>query len=756
MPRAEITNLKVYDCIHSTAQQGCWEIPGTGIYPPQISLEYWHVKLTNCEIYNCTWNNTLSIQSNDWAYPSTQKTLRIHHNRWDNCLGYAMEISTDNLEIDHNFIQGGNYPLASFEAGSGVIDNIYAHHNVFYSNVGVNNVVNIYECNSTNFRFEKNTIYETSNNNMIQLGAVTGSAAQIKNNIVFSTSGGSFGGSALSGTQSIIDNNMFWGVSLKGTNAISQNPNFPGTGNKPSPFFKSADPTHGAYCDGDWTAGPGATGTPNPITSQIPGKIEAENYSDMSGIQTEATTDVGGGMNVGWIDAGDWMDFLVNVTTAGNYTVEFRLASLTSNNQLELKLGSTILVTTNVPNTGAWQNWETVTSTSFPLSTGIQTIRIYAKTGGWNFNWMNFNILQTSDIVTARGDNAINNEGIDKLYDGNINSKWLDRSSTSWVQWQYTTPQTWNKYDITSGNDEPNRDPKNWILKGSNDGTSWTTLTTQSGQSWAARNQTKTYSFTNSTGYKYYRWDITANNGIDGQGNNYIQSSEFAFSHSVADILLQAENYNAMNGILNKGTVIGNFENADWVKFDNINLNNGYNTFTARLACDNYNAGNRLEVRLDSPSGTLIGTLTVPNTGGWTTFQDVSITPTGGTGVHSVYFVGATGGPGAVGDFDWFRFSGAITQLKSGNTITEIELEELPLSEFNIFPNPSKGIVYVKLKNYIDTEIQVYDLNGKLMLKVKPNSDMEKIDLSYYQGTLVFKLITSTKILNRKIVLTGN
>ncbi len=48
----------------------------------------------------------------------------------------------------------------------------------------------------------------------------------------------------------------------------------------------------------------------------IPGKIEAENYSAMNGIQTEPTTDTGGGLNVGWIHVGDWLDYNVNVENA--------------------------------------------------------------------------------------------------------------------------------------------------------------------------------------------------------------------------------------------------------------------------------------------------------------------------------------------------------------------------------------------------------------------------------------------------------
>ncbi|MDB5052145.1 MAG: carbohydrate-binding protein, partial [Bacilli bacterium] len=106
------------------------------------------------------------------------------------------------------------------------------------------------------------------------------------------------------------------------------------------------------------TPTPTATPTPTPAPSgaAIPGKIEAESYSAMSGIQTETTTDTGGGLNVGYIDTGDWMDYSVNVQSAGTYTVGFRVASINSTGQLQLKNGAgTVLTTVNVPNTGGWQ-----------------------------------------------------------------------------------------------------------------------------------------------------------------------------------------------------------------------------------------------------------------------------------------------------------------------------------------------------------------------------------------------------------------
>lgn len=123
----------------------------------------------------------------------------------------------------------------------------------------------------------------------------------------------------------------------------------------------------------------------------IAGRIEAESFSYENDIGTEGTGDPdGGGQNVGWTDAGDVIDYSVNVAASGNYDVAFRLAAPDSGKQLQLKSGSTVLATVNVPQTGGWQIYQTVTVNNVALAAGVQTLRVYAVTGGWNFNWMEF------------------------------------------------------------------------------------------------------------------------------------------------------------------------------------------------------------------------------------------------------------------------------------------------------------------------------------------------------------------------------
>src|SRR3954464_6739285 len=98
----------------------------------------------------------------------------------------------------------------------------------------------------------------------------------------------------------------------------------------------------------------------------------------MSGIQTETTSDTGGGQDVGWIDANDWMDYNVNVSSAGTYTVGCRVASAPGGGQLQIRnSASAILATVNIAATGGWQTWVTL-NTSVTLPAGAQTLRIFA------------------------------------------------------------------------------------------------------------------------------------------------------------------------------------------------------------------------------------------------------------------------------------------------------------------------------------------------------------------------------------------
>ncbi|MFG2126408.1 PQQ-dependent sugar dehydrogenase [Streptomyces sp. NPDC048751] len=123
----------------------------------------------------------------------------------------------------------------------------------------------------------------------------------------------------------------------------------------------------------------------------------------------------------------------------------------------------------------------------------------------------------------------------------------------------------------------------------------------------------------------------------------------------------QAEHFGASSGVTvvtkdtaHGGRTVGDIDNGDWISFTPYVLNNA-TRITARVSSGG--AGGTLEIRAGSPKGTLLGKATVPSTGGWENFQDVtaalSRAPRGTTTLHLVF----KGGSGALFDVDDFTFT---------------------------------------------------------------------------------------------------
>ena len=132
------------------------------------------------------------------------------------------------------------------------------------------------------------------------------------------------------------------------------------------------------------------SGTP----AAIPGTIQAEAfdnggegvaYHDTTGGNAGGafrSTDVdlenasGGGYDIGWVSAGEWLNYTVNVISAGSYTVTFRVGVLGQGGTFHLAMnGVDVTGPLTVPDTGGWQSWQTVTAT-VNLSAGTQIARL--------------------------------------------------------------------------------------------------------------------------------------------------------------------------------------------------------------------------------------------------------------------------------------------------------------------------------------------------------------------------------------------
>jgi endoglucanase len=191
----------------------------------------------------------------------------------------------------------------------------------------------------------------------------------------------------------------FWGGSCSGTGGCTVTMD---AARSVTATFDLSAPTRTTY---------GNNGNPWAILSSGTTRIEAENYDlggegvayhdtdaanqggsmrTSEGVDLEATTDTGGGHNVGWIAAGEWIEFTVDVAAAGSYDLKLRVARQPSGSSTMRVLFAGVDKTGDlaVPSTGGWQTWTDLTRTGVSLSAGPQILRIAMVGGSFNVNWI--------------------------------------------------------------------------------------------------------------------------------------------------------------------------------------------------------------------------------------------------------------------------------------------------------------------------------------------------------------------------------
>ncbi|MEK8032998.1 carbohydrate-binding protein [Ideonella sp. DXS29W] len=205
--------------------------------------------------------------------------------------------------------------------------------------------------------------------------------------------------------------------------------------------------------------------------------------------------------------------------------------------------------------------------------------------------------------------------------------------------------------------------------------TSWTYKGTNIGN-WALYNHTNASANTPNVATdsyatiesKWRNWDVELNmapntmlntvfkNALTGS-NSLIRNLPYEGTWA-AKKKLQSQNFYTQQGVSYDSNGIGFFDGGDWIRYTSLDFGSkGLDRLRMRLAVDPAYAGQKIEVRLDSTSGPVVGTVTVPNTGGWTTYQAFTFPIQATTGVHDVFLVGK-GGSG-IANIDWLAFARA-------------------------------------------------------------------------------------------------
>lgn len=150
------------------------------------------------------------------------------------------------------------------------------------------------------------------------------------------------------------------------------------------------------------SSGSGSSSAFGGVAHAIPGWVQAEDFDNggkgvayydhtagnAGGAYRATDVDIettgSGGYAVGWVGAGEWLKYSVNVAAAGYYKVVARVASSGTGGTFHIEFNGTNKTgTMRVPNTGGWKAYQDLTAT-VSLSAGAQSMRVVFDSNGSN------------------------------------------------------------------------------------------------------------------------------------------------------------------------------------------------------------------------------------------------------------------------------------------------------------------------------------------------------------------------------------
>jgi chitodextrinase len=228
-----------------------------------LTVELYETDPVNSEIRNSRFNGTLSLTDAGSGSPlSSGYRWRLHNNVWTITPGmyYAIELDQNSCEVDHNYFNGGSYPIAHF--GTDVKSGNIVHHNVFDNNQNPTAAWH-FVGGARDSQFYKNTVIMRESSwrdgvfSLAEAG-FTSSTIAIRDNVFDSTYAlGDKLGTGLGSAS--VDHNAFYNIAPRGANSVAANPQLPLSGGFPSAYVAPAGSpaaSMGAFADGNWSVGP--------------------------------------------------------------------------------------------------------------------------------------------------------------------------------------------------------------------------------------------------------------------------------------------------------------------------------------------------------------------------------------------------------------------------------------------------------------------------------------------------------------------
>ena len=361
--------------------------------------------------------------------------------------------------------------------------------------------------------------------------------------------------------------------------------------------------------------------------------VEAEDYSDAGDVATETTGDDDAGENVTSIDAGDWMEYTIDVSVSATYTINYRVAGNSDNNSFIVSLDGDSIDQVTFSSTGGDQIWTTISSSAaFYFTEGEHTLKITANSAGWKLNWLELvgqDYVSPCKLPLETDEFDVKNETV------NWTTGLMDITCVSSVNVYVELSETGSLSSSDSLNIYYKLDGGEPVEISKNKGSLGEMVNIVRG-------------LTGTTLEVFVE-------GASSSTEDYYTVTKISVVESTDPFAqIEAEDYDDMEGVNNSGTRLGSIQPGDWSMYSGLDLTGVTSVYASvgTVYSDAY-----IEVRLDSVTGTLIGTIEVPYTGSYNTYTTASSYIYGVTGIYDVYLVYQTESSVNVCNIDWFQFS---------------------------------------------------------------------------------------------------
>jgi fibronectin type 3 domain-containing protein len=380
-------------------------------------------------------------------------------------------------------------------------------------------------------------------------------------------------------------------------------------------------------------------------------------YRPSEAVDIVGTADTGGGYEVGNAVAGEWLEYTVSVQTAQSYDIQARVASLGQGGTFRYLVDGISKGSVSVPNTGSWSAYQTITLANVSLGIGSHVLRVALDTNGAsgavaNFNYFNFvasagcTAPSAPTGLTATAGNAqatLNWNAVSGATGYNVK-----RSLT--VNGTYTTVAS-------------NLTATTYTNTGLTNGTTYYYVISALASSCESANSSQV-SATPSARSPFNQsgtpWPVPGQIEVE----NYDNGGEGVAYHD-----LEATNIGGAyrsDGVDLAACVEGGYEvgwayAGEWLEYT-VNLAvGGTYTIQARVASDGQ--GGTFHISFNGNNVT--GAMTVPNTGGWASYQMIlvsNVSLSAGTQVMRIAMDANGSQPSpAIGNFNWINIVGGST-----------------------------------------------------------------------------------------------